>query len=101
MDDEGKLTVRIIEQAQGYGDGFKNVLAMRDATLNSGGLFRVYTRKLLLDGSLGAKSAEMINGYIDDPSNHGIANFSVDELYHLIREANANRMDVAAHAIGD
>lgn len=43
----------------------------------------------------------MINGYIDDPSNHGIANFSVDELYHLIREANANRMDVAAHAIGD
>lgn len=101
MDDNNKLTVRVIEQAQGYGDGFKSVLSMRDATLNSGGLFRVYTRKLLLDGSLGAKSAEMINGYIDDPSNHGIANFSVDELYHLIREANANRMDVAAHAIGD
>ena len=101
MDDEGRLTVRIFEQSQGYGDEFKDVLAMREATREPERLFRVYTRKLLLDGSLGAKSAEMIDGYIDDPTNHGIANFSVDELYKLISEANANRMDVAVHAIGD
>lgn len=29
MDDNNKLTVRVIEQAQGYGDGFKSVLSMR------------------------------------------------------------------------
>ena len=64
-------------------------------------LFRTGPRKLLQDGSLGAKSAEMIAGYVDEPDNHGIPIHTEEELYELIRAAHRRRMDVAVHAIGD
>ena len=52
-------------------------------------------------GSLGAKSAEMIDGYLDEPDNHGIPIYTEEELCSRIRAAHTAHMDVAVHAIGD
>lgn len=101
MDVRGELTVRIYEQSQATPARFPGLLALREPPEDSKGFFRVGCRKLLEDGSLGAKSAEMIGGYLDEPDNHGIAIYTPQELYELIRDTNAQRMDVACHAIGD
>lgn len=57
--------------------------------------------KLLADGSLGGKTAALIDGYEDDPSNHGIQYFTDQELYDIVLLADQNDLDVVIHAIGD
>ncbi len=56
--------------------------------------------KLLLDGSLGARTAFLRSNY-DDSNNHGVLNFDPDELKRIIRLADSNGIQVVAHAIGD
>ena len=98
---EGKLTVRVYEQCLTYADEFEKLLAVRGDPNDRESLFRIGPRKLLQDGSLGAKSAEMIDGYVDDRDNHGIPIYTEEELYTWIRAAHDQHMDVAVHAIGD
>lgn len=55
--------------------------------------------KLYMDGSLGAKTALMREGYLNDPENHGIANYtqeSLDELVGAMKD-----VPILIHAIGD
>ena len=98
---EGKLTVRVYEQCLTYADEFEKLLAARGDPNDRESFFRIGPRKLLQDGSLGAKSAEMLDGYVDDRDNHGIPIYTEDELHDYIKAAHAARMDVAVHAIGD
>ena len=62
---------------------------------------RTGPRRLLQDGSLGAKSAEMIAGDVDEPDNHGIPINTEEGRGSLIRAAHTAHMGVAVHAIGD
>ena len=101
MEAEGKLTVRIYEQNLVDQADFDRFLAVRSDPADRTSLFRTGPRKLLQDGSLGAKSAEMIDGYVDDRSNHGIPIYTEEELYSWIKAAHDQHMDVAVHAIGD
>lgn len=101
MSARGEMTVRVYEQSQANPERFPKLLALRSAPEDHDSFFRIGCRKMLEDGSLGAKSAEMIDGYVDEPDNHGISNFPPQELYEMVRDANAARMDVACHAIGD
>lgn len=101
MERNGELTVRIHEQCLVNQAQFPALLALRPAETDHTGMVRLACRKLLEDGSLGAKSAEMIDGYVDEPDNPGIANYTPQELYEMIRDAHAQRLDVACHAIGD
>ena len=98
---EGKLTVRVYEQCLTYADEFEKLLAARGDPNDRESFFRIGPRKLLEDGSLGAKSAEMLDGYVDDRDNHCIPIYTEDELHDYIKAAHAARMDVAVHAIGD
>ena len=43
----------------------------------------------------------MIDGYLDEPDNHGIPIYTEEELCSRIRAAHTAHMDVAVHAIGD
>jgi predicted amidohydrolase YtcJ len=55
--------------------------------------------KLYMDGSLGAKTALMRHGYLNDPHNHGIANYTqaaLDELIGAMKD-----VPILIHAIGD
>ena len=101
LERDGELTVRVYEQCLVEPEDFEAFQALRSDPEDRTSLFRTGPRKLLQDGSLGAKSAEMIAGYVDEPDNHGIPIHTEEELYELIRAAHRRRMDVAVHAIGD
>lgn len=64
-------------------------------------LFRLGPVKLLLDGSLGARTAALSGEYSDDPGNKGHLTYSQEELDSLVSIAHEHGMQVALHAIGD
>lgn len=101
MEADGALTVRIYEQCQVGGEAFERLKRVRSDPEDRESLFRTGPLKILQDGSLGAKSAELADGYLDEPENRGIPIHSVEELRAIIRAAHGARMDVAVHAIGD
>ena len=57
--------------------------------------------KLMVDGSIGARTAALMEPYNDDPSNRGMILIEEDDLAEIIKKANENGLQVAAHAIGD
>jgi predicted amidohydrolase YtcJ len=64
-------------------------------------LFRVVGAKFYADGSLGARSAALLDDYTDDPGNRGILMQSPDSLYRLILPWREKGFQTAVHAIGD
>ncbi|MGN1143742.1 MAG: amidohydrolase, partial [Anaerovoracaceae bacterium] len=57
--------------------------------------------KLFKDGSLGARTAYMKNGYVGEPDNHGVDCISKEEMTEFCLLAREHGMQVATHAIGD
>lgn len=57
--------------------------------------------KLFKDGSLGARTALMLEEYKDAPGTKGVAALSDEELQELCDLATANNITVVTHAIGD
>lgn len=57
--------------------------------------------KFMSDGSLGARSAWMLDEYSDRPGHSGNGRYTNDELYALVKEAREKGFQVATHAIGD
>jgi len=66
-----------------------------DDMLSLGGL------KLFTDGSIGAKTAWVNDGYIDEPDNHGTPIWDREELRQTMARAHENGLQIATHAIGD
>lgn len=57
--------------------------------------------KLFKDGSLGGRTALMINPYFDAPDTKGVAALSDEQLQSLCDLASKNNIRVVTHAIGD
>jgi len=57
--------------------------------------------KLFKDGSLGARTALMMNDYNDEPGTKGVAALNDEELQALCNLATENGIRVVTHAIGD
>lgn len=57
--------------------------------------------KIFADGSLGSRTAWMLEPYENEPANTGIPTHDREELYALIRDAHGEGWPVAVHAIGD
>lgn len=57
--------------------------------------------KLLMDGSIGARTAAMFEAYTDDPSTKGLLLMKPDKLDSSVQEAHENGLQVSVHAIGD
>ena len=100
--EDGKLPVRIVQQCR-----FAEPEKLR-AFLDDGhtygethGRYRLGEHKLLMDGSLGARTAYMKKPYADDPSTQGIPLFTEESLYELVRISHAAGFPIAAHTIGD
>jgi len=66
-----------------------------------GGKFSVQGVKIFADGSLGARSAWLLDDYEDRPGHRGNCRYSDDELYALMYEARKNGFQITTHAIGD
>jgi len=57
--------------------------------------------KLFADGSLGARSAALLEPYSDDPENRGLTVATNDHIYEIAKAALKTNTQVAIHAIGD
>ena len=69
--------------------------------LNENTFYRYGPLKLFVDGSLGARTANMRKPYTDDPSTSGIECMSSESLEAYVSTANKAGIQVAIHAIGD
>ncbi|MDL2212108.1 amidohydrolase [Erysipelotrichaceae bacterium OttesenSCG-928-M19] len=65
------------------------------------GNYRIGPLKLLLDGSLGARTALIEGGYHDAPSEFGISTYNDKQLLELGKIAQYNNLQMAIHGIGD
>lgn len=57
--------------------------------------------KLFKDGSLGARTALMKNGYVPDRENHGLEWIKKDEMEKYCQLAKKYNLQVVTHVIGD
>jgi predicted amidohydrolase YtcJ len=57
--------------------------------------------KLFADGSLGSRTAWMLEPFADEPHNYGVAWLDPQELRHEVRRASQAGLAVAVHAIGN
>jgi len=57
--------------------------------------------KMLLDGSLGGRTAALKESYADDPGNKGLLLYREEELRQLVKKAHDSGYQLAIHAIGD
>lgn len=99
--DAGEMKVRYAEQAL-MGD-LRSLRGFLESGLHrlEGKRLRISHIKLLADGSLGARTALLRKPYADAPGILGMATFTQEELFALVREAAAHGMPTAIHAIGD
>lgn len=66
-----------------------------------GGFLALGPIKMFKDGSLGAKTAMMRDGYIDEPDNHGVCALEYDLQVDLVKAASQRGLQVVTHVIGD
>ena len=57
--------------------------------------------KFFADGSLGSRSAAMLEDYSDRPGHQGNYKFSDEQLYQEMKDAYGRGYQIATHAIGD
>ena len=97
--DQGLLGVRVLQQlpaanlARAVGLGLRS--GFGDAWLRIGGI------KIFADGALGSRTANMLEGYLGEPTNLGVAATEPDLLMRQGLEAVAAGLSLSVHAIGD
>ena len=57
--------------------------------------------KVMVDGSVGARTAAFFEPYVDEPNNKGMQLVTEDELTDIIKTAHNSDLQLAIHAIGD
>jgi len=98
---DGSLHVRIVEQVNlPDRESLKSFLAQGYLNKNYGP-WRLGPLKLLLDGSLGGRTAWLKATYSDQAESTGISLYDDDSLATILDMANSHGMDCHIHAIGD
>ncbi|MBD3207042.1 amidohydrolase family protein [Candidatus Bathyarchaeota archaeon] len=64
-------------------------------------MLRIGPAKLMMDGSLGARTAALFEPYEDDPGTSGLLLMEPERLKELVYEGHINWIQTATHAIGD
>lgn len=101
---EGKLPVRLWLYVSRDSQAAKRLLAegpWRVSGPDGSARLAVVGLKLIADGTLGSRSALLLQPYSDDPDNAGLARTSPNEILDLSTRALAAGVHVAVHAIGD
>jgi len=95
----GKLKVRsYLFQRDDVVDGS---IAMGLETGFGNDMIRIGPSKLMMDGSLGARTAALFEPYEDEPDTSGLVLEEPDVLLAKVMKAHNNNIQTATHAIGD
>ena len=62
---------------------------------------RIGSVKVFMDGTLGQRTAAMLQPYLNEPENCGMLNMDAESLFEYGRQAADAGLSVAVHAIGD
>jgi predicted amidohydrolase YtcJ len=100
MQREGKLTVRITEWLP-FGFPLDRLEQMRGAGGTTDPWLKTGTLKAYIDGSLGSRTAALLDAYSDDPATSGILRLDPIELVQMAIERDRAGFQLAFHAIGD
>lgn len=98
---EGKLTCRIYTRIPI--DDYKNLVQKGISVGTGSELLRMGSLKAFADGSLGSTTAWFYEPYFQDPSTSGLPNDIVldGRLEKWSLDADANKLQLSIHAIGD
>lgn len=96
--EENQLTARVNHQIS-YQNLDELSSFLKDKTY-SNPYFKLGPLKLFIDGSLGGKTAYLMDNYLNDNAR-GILCIPLEELDEIMRYANHHHLQVIIHAIGD
>lgn len=98
---EDQLAIRIYEQTLFHTlEPYKAYLKEKKKQ-HQYGRFQLGPLKLVLDGSLGGRTAALRAPYQDDAKSRGVLNYSYDDLKDFLTYAYQEEEQVAIHCIGD
>jgi predicted amidohydrolase YtcJ len=96
----GKLTARISEWMP-FNDDLSTLQAHRAAHPQSDSLLHTGMLKGFMDGSLGSRTAALLEPYADNPANTGLPQYQQDKLNQMTKERVDAGFEIGFHAIGD
>jgi predicted amidohydrolase YtcJ len=101
LHDEGKIKLRIYKALSAPGREAQRL--MRDGPIIGADNYHltVRTLKLYADGSLGSRSAALLQPYSDKPETSGFLTIKEEDLQPLMQEALRKGIQIQTHAIGD
>ena len=100
LEHEGKMTARITEWLA-FDDSLETLEREREHHAANDPMLRTGMLKGFMDGSLGSRTAALLQAYADDPKNLGLPQYDQMTLNHLTRERFTAGFQIGFHAIGD
>jgi predicted amidohydrolase YtcJ len=100
LEREGKLTLRITEWLA-FDDSLEVLEKEREHHPASDPMLHTGMLKGFMDGSLGSRTAALLEPYSDDPPNFGLPQFDPVTLNHMATERLTAGFQIGFHAIGD
>ena len=100
LEHEGKLTARISEWLT-FDDSIEDLNNKRNSHPASDNMLHTGMLKGFMDGSLGSKTAALLEPYSDDPKNSGLPQYEAAKLNAMTKERVLAGYQIGFHAIGD
>ena len=100
LEHDGKLTARISEWLP-FDDSMEDLNKKRDSHPASDNMLHTGMLKGFMDGSLGSKTAALLEPYSDDPKNSGLPQYEAAKLNAMTKERLLAGYQIGFHAIGD
>lgn len=97
----GALPLRFYVLAGASGAGFERVIARGPEVGLGGAMLTIRSVKVVLDGALGSRGAQLATPYSDAPGERGLSMMTDAGLDSVIQRAAARGFQVSVHAIGD
>ena len=101
LGETGALSTRVFEQCRLPSEDAIRSFAAVHPCGSGGGMFRTTSVKIMIDGSLGARTADLTEGYADGSQGGSVIIHSDEELERMLLAAEECGYPVVAHCIGD
>ena len=100
LEREGKLTARISEWLP-FDDSLDELKQHRSAHPQDDPMLHTGMLKAFMDGSLGSRTAAMLQPYADSANNSGLPRYEQSKLNDMAKERTLAGFQLGFHAIGD